>query len=332
MTTIQQAKQIMKLKIVRTCDSIRVVSMTLASVAFLVGSSFCAQAQLISYDGFDYTPDTSVANGSGGTGWGATWGNVADAASALATNTSTGLSYGGLVTSGGAVIVGNPVGTTGTTAQPQRQLPDTFNNLVGGAGGTIWVSFLYQNLNNDLTGLLGFRETGLRLMSGSSTNAGGWSNRNGTDRLDAGSPNTYPTGANFDQLTLWTGSTFGTNGFATPRGPDPANTVFIVLRLDFDNTTAADTGYAWFNPSLGLEPLLSTAVTNTAADLTSVNALRFQSGNQNGNGTNAVWILDEVRVGLSWADVSPIPEPTVFVLGGLGALALLLRKRGRSRN
>jgi fibronectin type 3 domain-containing protein len=271
---------------------------------------------LFAYEGFNYTANTSIANQSGGTGWGATWGNAADAASALATNVAGGLTYGSgamqLVTSGGALVVGNPYGTSSTTVQTQRQLSNTLANIAG--GNPVWISFLYQNLQSDKGSLAGFRETGIRLMSGATTNAAGYSNRNGTDKLDAGSPNTYPSGAGFDEMSLFVAPTYVHNGFATPRGTNATNVVFVVMRLNVDNTTNVDAAYAWFfqnGNGLGGEPGTGSALVFTNADVSGVNALRFQAGNANANGSNAVWTLDEIRMGGTYADVAPTSGSTV---------------------
>jgi len=302
----------------------------LSGVAAMLAVSFgtvSARAQLVAYDSFSYADGTRmwgtvVGSGDGGTGWGSTWSATS---AALSTNTSSGLSYGSLSVSGGGVVFGNPAGTTGTAAQSQRMLSGTLSGITGGAG-TIWVSFLYQNWGSDQAGLAGFRETGLRLISGATINGNGSANVNGTDRLDAGTPNTYAVGAS-DKLSLFSGSTFVASTMTTPRGPNSANTVFVLMRLDYDNTTANDTAYAWFNPSLASEPSTATAISYTAADLTSINALRFQAGGQNASGTNAVWELDELRVGRGWADVSVVPEPTAILLSGLGGLALMRWRR-----
>ena len=44
-----------------------------------------------------------------------------------------------------------------------------------------------------------------------------------------------------------------------------------------------------------------------------------------GNGAATEW--DEIRVGATYDDVAPIPEPSAALLGGLGLLALLRRRR-----
>jgi pectate lyase len=266
---------------------------------------------LFAYEGFNYPSNTTIANLSGGSGWGATWGTATDPASALATNSPNGLNYGNgtvrLVTTGGSVIVGNPSGPASTTAQIQRRLFDTLTNLLHG-GGSVWISFLYQNLQTSKGAMAGYRETGIRLMSGATINVAGYSDRNGTDKVDAGSPNTYPTGSGFDELSLFLAPTYSHNGYATPRGSDPTNVVLVLMRLDVDTTTNNDTAYTWFfqnGNGLSSEPNTNSALSFTTAELSGVNALRFQAGNFNANGTNAYWALDEIRVGGTYADVTP---------------------------
>lgn len=297
-------------------------------VMLLTGATSAVQAQLIAYEGFNYAADTQLTGlgvGTGGIGWATPWSATS---AAIATNNSIGLTYGSLPVTGGAVVMGNPAGSTATTASSQRLLPGTLTSLVGGSG-SIWMSMLYQNWSTDNGGLSGFREAKLALFSGATTNANGTANVNGTERLDAGTPNTYAAGAS-DTLTLWQGSTFASSGIATPRGAVPANTVFILLRLDVDGTTATDTAYAWFNTGLNSEPSTGSAVSFTGQDLSSINALRLQAGNLNASGTNAVWAADELRVGYSWLDVVTIPEPSSFLLAVLGGLTVLI-VRGRRK-
>ena len=42
-------------------------------------------------------------------------------------------------------------------------------------------------------------------------------------------------------------------------------------------------------------------------------------------------LIDDLRFGRSWADVTPVPEPSVFALSALGLVGLLL-KRGRGKS
>src|SRR5436190_17558022 len=94
----------------------------LLSFASLVST----RAQLISYDGFNYTPGTdlvsqSIAGPGDSFGWAAPWGG---ANTPITTNVAGSLGYidsvgNVLQTDGGRVIIGSPAGTT-TSAQLTR--------------------------------------------------------------------------------------------------------------------------------------------------------------------------------------------------------------------
>jgi hypothetical protein len=302
-------------------------NIALPTLALLLAGAVSSQAQPFAYEGFGYPSGTQLigttANGNGGIGWGSTWSATS---AALATNT-TGLSYAGLDTTMGAVLLGNPGGPS-ATASSQRMLSGTLGSLAtthtGGASGTIWISMLFQNLNDTMVNL-GYREAKLALFSGATIAVNGSANVNGSERLDIGSPNTYAAGAS-DTLSLWQGSTYVSSGIATPRGANPINTAFLLMRIDVDNTVAADTAYAWFNPNiLASAPSTASAISFSLNDLSGVNAFRLQAGNQNASGTNAFFKADELRVGFNYENV--VPEPSVFALAGLGILALISRRR-----
>ncbi|HOX01200.1 MAG TPA: PEP-CTERM sorting domain-containing protein [Candidatus Paceibacterota bacterium] len=292
-------------------------------LAFGLAATPSAFSALIVYEGFDYDAGSQLFGLNGGAGWATPWSATA---AALATNVSVGLSYGALATTGGGVVMGNPSESTTTTASSQRLLPDTMGNLAAADAGTLWLSFLSQNWRTETGGLPGFREAKLSLFSGATTNASGNANVNGSEKMNIGTPNTYAAGAS-DALSLYGGGAYVASSLATPRGADPDNTVFVVVRLDVDNTTATDTAYAWFNPSLASEPMVGTAISFASADLSAVNALRLQAGNLNSSGTNAVFEADEIRLGYTFADVSVVPEPSVLWLFGFGLLALAPRIR-----
>ena len=296
------------------------------SAALPVGAQYASES--FNYPNGSQLFGSAAGQGDGGSGWGSKWSATA---AAISTNSSPSLSYGSLVTSGGSVTVGNPTTSTfATTASSQRLLSGTFNTLAGGSGGTVWMSLIYQNLTTSTDGKAGFREAKVGFFSGATIN-GEVSNVNGSERLNVGSPNTYAAGAT-DTLSLFQGSTFVSSGIATPRGSDPADAVFILLRFDFDATAAADTAYAWFNPSLSLEPTIGTAnAVFTTADLTSINAIRLQAGNMNANGPNAAFMVDELNLGPTWNSVVVVPEPSSWSFGALGlGFALWNRCRRRS--
>ena len=145
-------------------------------------AALSARAQLIAYDGFNYTAGTSIATQTGGdsTGWAFAWAS-STAGSKIGTNTASGLTYGGLITDGGALQVGKPQpgdGTPGTAtaATPQRTLNDTLGNLAAANGGTLWLSFLMYNPiypTNTAGSSLFYRQSNLGFFSGGNSTAGG---------------------------------------------------------------------------------------------------------------------------------------------------------------
>lgn len=307
-------------------------------VAFSASRS--AHAQLLLYEGFDYTAGEGWATTGSGYNGGTGWGGIAwsATAAAVATNYARSLSYANgatLVTSGGSVVLGYTGGyptAGGQTAIIQRVLPNTLTNYFGGSGGTLWISFLYQNWTDNPGGFSDYRQANFGLFLGATTNASGVSGVNGNERVDVGSPNTYQ--APGDYLSLWGQNVPQTaaaqSTLATPRGSG-LDAVFVVLRLDFNNTTVADTVYAWFNPVIGwADPSIATAISTTVSDFSGANAIRFQAGNLNASGTNSVFAIDELRVGYTAGDIGFfVPEPSTIALFTLGSLVLPALSQGR---
>lgn len=84
-----------------------------------------------------------------------------------------------------------------------------------------------------------------------------------------------------------------------------ADPSLVVVRLDH-NAGATDTAYLWVNPSLAAEPSTASAQATTTGDFT-FNQIRLFAGNPNPVGAQGV--VDELRVGQTWFDVTPVPEP-----------------------
>lgn len=258
-----------------------------------------AHATLLVYEGFDYPTNTTIAGQSGGSLWTNAW--AFGSSQGLATNVAGSLGYTdvngrSLQTSGGSLVVGNPGGSTSTTANPTRTLNGNLSagtNTTAGPGRTNWISFLYQRLNF-IPGPY-FRQANLGLFEG------------GTERGDVGAPNTSAT--NFHQLSLWgSGPHNNAMAFQSPAHPITSGSCyFILMKIVTDAATNNDTAYVWFNwTNLLVEPSPSTAtLTNAEVNFSAVNIVRFQAGNANSSGSNAVFQADELRLGTTFADVTP---------------------------
>lgn len=108
-----------------------------------------------------------------------------------------------------------------------------------------------------------------------------------------------------------------------------AETVFVVLKYSFDSVNG-DSASLFLNPTPGsAEPAAQLTVTAGAA-------LTLNSGIQsffvrNNSVEPDALLIDELRIGTSWSDVTPlaVPEPGTLALFGLGLLGLISCQRLR---
>lgn len=301
-----------------------------------------APAQLQYYEGFDYPANVnqtvSALNGGSGT-WQAAW--TTGSGAFLGTNVSGGLGYtdgsgNQLLTDpdGIKLAIGTPPpGPQTTTASPNRTMLGasatyTTLGLMAQANpnevGTVWMSFLFQR-PTQVAGPTGFyRQANFGLFQGTS------------ERLDVGDPNTSATVNNF--ISMW--SAGGTDPATAPlasaaSGFNDLKADLIVLKLTVDTNSLTKDGVSvWVDPA-NITALGAASISQVSEiDMSGVTTIRFQAGNQNGNGTNAFFYADEFRVGFSAADVLPlVPEPSVIALAAIGgaALACFARSRKGSR-
>jgi hypothetical protein len=134
------------------------------------------------------------------------------------------------------------------------------------------------------------------------------------------------------------GSLFGINGaniFTNHTGGGAAlvNTAFApalsttyMMAFTYDSTGATPTTF-FIDPTglgAGLTPsgsLASASFTGTNWPISGIGGIKFFAG-------NGLFTIDDVRVGTTWQDVSPVPEPSTYALlaSGLGALFFLRRR------
>jgi hypothetical protein len=272
-----------------------------ALVAMLASS---ASAALLLYEGFDYAgPDPApkdmynddslcVPSHNGGTGFTGAWVKTGAGGGGLTTGS---LSYGALLTTGnssvqGGNIIGDDEGRTFTSA--------TFNT---NEGTKYWVSYLV-NLE----------------ISPTNGPTGSW------------------LGVKFNGQGLWFGLNYNTRnwGMEHPQGLNSAvaataGTHLLVGSVEYTGTNSIK--YLWIDPSVstlnGADLQTSDAILTTSLGTAAKDTFAgLMNMGTNGGSLNSQ--IDEIRVGTSYADVTPIPEPASILLLVSGILgAYKLRRR-----
>lgn len=252
-----------------------------AAVLSAIGS---AQAQLVTYEGFNYA-SPSLEGQTGGTGWGLNWSTNVYASPI----SSASLSYGSLTTSGGSVTLG----PTNVTTVYTRQLGSTFGAMA--LSSNVWVSLLYLNSAGSTSA-----EARIGFYSGMVADASGVN----TVTASAGTIQVVDVGragSGSDVISLYNGTVINSTGVATPRG---SNAVFLLLRFVMDGGSGPDTVYLWVNADLSAgAPVIGTQqaswTTSGTTNFESINGLRFQTPSSGG------FRVDEIRIGKTFADVTP---------------------------
>jgi hypothetical protein len=266
------------------------------TVVIAVSLSSRALAALLAYEGFDYPTGDSVVGKTGGTGFQNAW--QLNASTGIQTNQGYSLSYidgagKRLVTTGGSLFLqGITTGNTGNT-QPNRAINNARGTNSGAADGvTTWVSLLEV--------------------------------RQGPTTTNAAAPNNpYPRSANLSLYNgpapliekLAMGNTSDTVSNTVALLPIGANakitsvsfseTNFIVVRIDH-KVGVFDDAYMFINPLLGSEPNINSASTNSLGEFDfSFNRIRPFAGGNRTTQPYAELVVDEIRIGETFADVAP---------------------------
>jgi len=285
-------------------------NLILTSALVLVTMSV-AHASLIMYEGFNYAvpstspdPDGGLNGGNGlpatnvggtpsgtSTGFRGNWGTT--------TNVVAGLTYGSLLTTGGAARI-NVAGWSSTATSYRFITSDPFlsNRVVANGAFGVDGQSLYFSL----------------LANSSSATAAAFS------FALSGSTNVFVE----NTATTWTlnnnksGAVASTGSFAIN------TTALLVIRADFA-PGATDTLSLWVNPTIGSSLGTPNATIAGTANFT-FNQLTTRSEVAN------AMTFDEFRMGTTFAAVTPIPEPSAFAaLAGFAVLGLAATRRRRSR-
>ncbi|NTU54500.1 MAG: hypothetical protein HGA97_12570 [Chlorobiaceae bacterium] len=255
-----------------------------------------AHAALIAYEGFDYVPGSDIRGQSGGSGWatGSSWAGYDPSATWPGLITSSGLSFGKLDIQGKALTTAT---TPGTIPPPSSAL--YWRNLpqFGQEGSTLYVSFLFRP--EPEFGYYG----GINLTDE-------FGNGIFVGKSGASGYNNYGLEGPLNDIE--------SSGVPVATG----ETDLIILKAQF---LAGNDIYSIFvNPALdGVEPGAASA---SKTDFDPGNPLIGTTFIFNNYGN---YTIDEIRIGTTYADVTPIPEPGTLTMIAFGLSVIIGRNRIR---
>lgn len=284
-------------------------------VSTLVVTSGLSHGALVIYEPFADTNATLVGNNPNtapGKGFAGNWTGGSFAVE------GTSLSYGSQTTAGGSARYVNTTASNGNIASAVTTLtggatPGSLENAgLLADGATLWFSVMHRVAYNLTDDRASFALSTDGFLSNTNFTAGqgiGFAISNTgnlTARVSTG-PSTHVNGANIARFTL-------------------APTILIVGKITWGATDAVEL----YLPNTSMELGSVQSTTSAAIDQSLFDTVALFSRQQS-DGTLASqktdMSFDEIRFGSSQADVL-IPEPSTALLGGLGLLALLRRRRG----
>ncbi|PKP21330.1 MAG: hypothetical protein CVU05_07060 [Bacteroidetes bacterium HGW-Bacteroidetes-21] len=241
---------------------------TLLTLSLII-AIFTVNAQVLLYESFDYPVNDTLTQH----GW--TGINGGDSIVVVAGN----LDYSGLVPS-----TGNKIAFGGYGRDYQYAITSQ-------ATGTVYMSFIMNVTNIDLLDATGGYFTGL---GATNTNfcSSVWTKKGSTG---------YNIGLNARTTVAYT--TFDTQEMTV------GTPVFVVVSYEMVAGTTNDIAKMWINPvsttfGTATPPAATITITNGGTDLTPIERIFIR---QDSNIETPELDMDEIRVGLTWADVTPAP-------------------------
>jgi len=276
----------------KNMNSTKTTSALVVSAALAIASTG-SQAALIAYEGFNYAQGTALnATTGGGTGWTTDW-----SSNSWRTNNSVFGSPqpGGIENSTGLTYANLP--TVGNAARNENSGNQNFRSFAPQAAtGTYWISFLMQK---------------------DTTNA--QSSSFGISLFDGGTERNFMGNAG--------SSVFGVAGQGSFNSTTTVTTTpsLFLARYNMGSGVA----HFWLNSDLSAGTPANSAAFNgtggTAFTAFTFNRVRLGMFDNVGSPFTGSGYLDEIRIGTAFVDV--VPEPSAALLGALGGLILLRRRR-----
>lgn len=282
----------------RPSSSAKILCLSFAVMQLLAADR--VYAALLSYEGFDYPAGVSIVGQNGGTGFSQAW--QLNNGAGVFTNQADSLSYtdakgNRLLTGGGSLFLQGVKTDNGAAAQPNRLL-GYVRGTNGADGGITWVSFLAvrQGPTTNHPSLPDNpypRSANLSLYNSSPSNL---------EKLAMG--NTALTTSNVVTL-LPTGNLAN----AKPSAVSFSRTNLILVRIDHVLGSDFDNAYLFVNPPLGEEPSIANADASSLGEFDfTFNRIRpFAGGDRSTSASSpyAELVIDEIRIGDTFADVTP---------------------------
>jgi hypothetical protein len=287
-------------------------------------------AASVFYDSFNYSLTGSQVSSAGSASW-----SLRNSPQVDPTIASGSLSYSGLQTaSGDNSVLFNGTGASGIASRQLGQVynignvPTLYYSLTfkvtsittadwGGTANFLTGSFM-MGFSQDTSGALANPSAAAPLLirTGNPTDAGGTGNDFQQYQLGTGITAASPTGRVFD----------GAHNY------NPGDTLFLVLSYTFNSGVSNDVARLYVNPIPGSLEGANTPVVTTSGTVADVSNDQIQAFFLRNNSVEPAGTqVDDLRVGTTWADVTPIPEPSSAALVGCGLLALLAGYRLRKR-
>jgi hypothetical protein len=263
-------------------------------LATVLVSGVETRAALLAYEPFTNAPGAAIIGSTAGFGFNGAW--QSNSSQGTATNTTSGLSYTDglsrqLVVSGGAGFFQGL--TTGNNNMQPIRLFNFGRGTNGTDGVTTWISFIV--VRQGPTGSLAGNPYGRGANVPHDLNTGN------LQKLAIG--NSSGVGSNTVAL-IPTGSAANCRGDANSTFGGATN--FVVVRVDHV-VGGNDHAYLFVNPTLGVEPATSSAgaAWTNSFDFSFDRLRMFAGGQSSAAQPYAELIVDEYRLGESYADVTP---------------------------
>ncbi len=280
------------------------LTLVLTTATMFTGMS-SLKAALLAYEPFTNAPGTAIIGSSDGSGFSGAWQN--NSSSGVATNTSYALTYtdtngNSLVTEGGA---GFFQGLTSSSSAMQTYRLFNFARGTNGTDGvTTWISFLI--CRQGPTGTLAGNPYGRGANVCQDVNV------NSSQKLAIGNS----SGASVNTVGLIPQGASGNLKSSTNLFGNYTN--FVVVRIDH-KSGALDNAWLFVNPALATEPSTAAASANSLGsfDFTFDRLRMFAGGQSSASQPYAEMVVDEYRVGDTYADVAPYTSSAPVTNGPL---------------